>query len=430
MKCDNVSPWIKEMNDHRPIETLTGDANADVVIIGGGIAGMSTAFYLLNGTARSVILVEKDRIGHGSSARNGGQGVAAIERSFADMLRSMDGPMIGSLLNEMESGYRRLRELCLELGYSAGPIETVVWTGLSSMKEVNNALEEMSLRRRYGAPERQITLAKEILNEVDIPSELQAMIVSQSQSSLQQPLQTKESYIAAYPTPVSLINSGRLCQAIDLYLARRYGGRYKLHEGSSVTSIDLDTKLKVHAGEASIICNDVVLCTNGYALPELVAKRTPLVKKSLRRFVASMLAYERKDKQSPGAFIYFHEEGDPHEEPYFYTTRRPYSVTGKDILVVGGPQTTISGEIDHREEYPKGVFDRIDGFMSRSFPEELGEGPSMCWNGLMGYTEDGLRLVGPDPEVPGLWYNLGCNGVGLLSSVVGGKKLTDLIKGN
>jgi glycine/D-amino acid oxidase-like deaminating enzyme len=146
--------------------------------------------------------------------------------------------------------------------------------------------------------------------------------------------------------------------------------------------------------------------------------------------VASMLAYERKDRRSPGAFIYFHEEGDPQEEPYFYTTRRPYSVTGNDILVVGGPQTMISGEIDHREEYPEDVYDRIDGFMSRSFPEELGEGPSMCWNGLMGYTEDGLRLVGPDPEVPGLWYNLGCNGVGLLSSVVGGKKLTDLIKGH
>jgi glycine/D-amino acid oxidase-like deaminating enzyme len=389
---------------------------------------MSTAFYLLKETELSVILLERDRIGQGSSARNGGQGVAAIERSFADMLGTMDGSTIASMLNDMESGYMRLRDICLEVGYSAGPIETVVWSGLSSMREVDNALEEMSLRMRYGAPVREITLANEILSEVEIPSEMNERTVSQSHSSLQELLQTKESYIAAYPTPVSLINSGRLCLAIDSYLAMRYEGRYKLYEGSPVTRIDLDASPRVWVGEASIVCKQVVLCTNGYPLPELIAKRTPMVKKSLRRFVASMLGYERQDRQMPGAFIYFHEEGDPLEEPYFYITRRPYSVTGDDLLVVGGPQTTISGEIDHQEEYPEGVYDRIDGFMSRSNPEEL-DGASMCWNGLMGYTEDGLRLVGPDPDVPGLWYNLGCNGVGLLPSVVGGKKLAGLLNG-
>jgi len=37
---------------------------------------------------------------------------------------------------------------------------------------------------------------------------------------------------------------------------------------------------------------------------------------------------------------------------------------------------------------------------------------------------DGLRLVGPDPEMEGLWYNLGCNGVGLLPSLVSGRKMS------
>jgi glycine/D-amino acid oxidase-like deaminating enzyme len=417
------------MGQLRDIENLSADDAAETVVIGGGIAGMSTAFYLLKETELGVILVERDRVGMGTSARNGGQGVAAIERSFADMLRTMDGATISSMLNEIESGYQRLREICLEVGYSDGPIETVVWSGLSSMREVDIALEEMSLRMRYGAPVREITLASEILSEVEMPNEMKERITSQSHSALQRLLQTKESYIAAYPTPVSLINSGRLCQAIDSYLARNYRGRYKLYEGSPVTRIDLDARPKVYVGGTSIDCKQVVLCTNGYPLPELVAKRAPWVKKSLRRYVASMLGYEREDSQSPGAFIYFHEEGDPLEEPYFYITRRPYSVTGDDLLVVGGPQVSILDEIDHQEEYPSGVYDRIDGFMSRSYPEEL-DLPSMCWNGLMGYTEDGLRLVGPDPDVPGLWYNLGCNGVGLLPSLVGAKKLAGLINGH
>jgi len=41
---------------------------------------------------------------------------------------------------------------------------------------------------------------------------------------------------------------------------------------------------------------------------------------------------------------------------------------------------------------------------------------------------DGLRLVGPDHDVEGLWYNLGCNGVGLLPSLVSGKKVAKQLR--
>ena len=52
----------------------------------------------------------------------------------------------------------------------------------------------------------------------------------------------------------------------------------------------------------------------------------------------------------------------------------------------------------------------------------------MRWNGLMGYTADGTRMIGPDPKIPGLWYNMGCNGVGFLYSIVGGKKVAEHVK--
>ncbi|GAA2300204.1 hypothetical protein GCM10010234_48720 [Streptomyces hawaiiensis] len=43
---------------------------ADVVVIGGGLTGLSTAYHTARKGAR-VVLVEKDKVGSGASGRNG-----------------------------------------------------------------------------------------------------------------------------------------------------------------------------------------------------------------------------------------------------------------------------------------------------------------------------------------------------------------------
>ena len=44
--------------------------SADVVVIGGGLTGLSTAYHAARKGA-SVVLVEKDKVGSGASGRNG-----------------------------------------------------------------------------------------------------------------------------------------------------------------------------------------------------------------------------------------------------------------------------------------------------------------------------------------------------------------------
>jgi glycine/D-amino acid oxidase-like deaminating enzyme len=51
------------------------------------------------------------------------------------------------------------------------------------------------------------------------------------------------------------------------------------------------------------------------------------------------------------------------------------------------------------------------------------------WHGLMGYTQNGVRLIGPEPANKTLLYNLGCNGVGILPSIYGGKKISQILNG-
>ncbi|MGQ9724985.1 MAG: NAD(P)/FAD-dependent oxidoreductase, partial [Tepidimonas sp.] len=53
---------------------LAGHRRADVVVVGGGFAGLSAALELAE-RGRRVVLLEADRVGAGSSGRNGGQAI-------------------------------------------------------------------------------------------------------------------------------------------------------------------------------------------------------------------------------------------------------------------------------------------------------------------------------------------------------------------
>ena len=64
-----ISPYVSPPADMQP--SLQGDIHADVVIIGGGYTGLSTALALHERGVASVIL-ERDFCGYGASGRNAG----------------------------------------------------------------------------------------------------------------------------------------------------------------------------------------------------------------------------------------------------------------------------------------------------------------------------------------------------------------------
>jgi len=48
----NSPPWLHQLKVKRKKNHLTTDTEADIVIVGGGITGISTAYYLLKATKR------------------------------------------------------------------------------------------------------------------------------------------------------------------------------------------------------------------------------------------------------------------------------------------------------------------------------------------------------------------------------------------
>ena len=47
----------------------------------------------------------------------------------------------------------------------------------------------------------------------------------------------------------------------------------------------------------------------------------------------------------------------------------------------------------------------------------------------MGYTPNRIRLIGSEPKNHALLYNLGCNGIGIIPSVYGGRRISRIIAG-
>lgn len=67
---------------------LVGDRRADVCIIGGGLAGVSTALHCAE-RGLEVVLLEAEGLGHGASGRNGGQIVQGFSADMAVIERAV-----------------------------------------------------------------------------------------------------------------------------------------------------------------------------------------------------------------------------------------------------------------------------------------------------------------------------------------------------
>jgi glycine/D-amino acid oxidase-like deaminating enzyme len=72
------SLWTATANPAPPTPPLTGDAKADVAVIGGGFTGLSTALHLA-GKGIAVTLLEAESPGWGASGRNGGQVIPGLK---------------------------------------------------------------------------------------------------------------------------------------------------------------------------------------------------------------------------------------------------------------------------------------------------------------------------------------------------------------
>ena len=142
--------WLDRRPAPRAWPRLEGAADAELCIVGGGFTGLWAAIHAkTRSPARSVVLVEADRIGSGASGRNGGFVSASITHGIGNGLaRFPDEVAVLERLGlanfeAMRSDIERLRIDCdLETG---GDIDVAV-----EPHQVVALAEEAELLARYG----------------------------------------------------------------------------------------------------------------------------------------------------------------------------------------------------------------------------------------------------------------------------------------
>lgn len=86
MKHSGSGYWVLEAGPQPHLPVAEGTLRADVVVVGGGYAGMWTAWHLRRANPElKVVVLEAERFGHGPSGRNGGF-VDAMWVSFASLV--------------------------------------------------------------------------------------------------------------------------------------------------------------------------------------------------------------------------------------------------------------------------------------------------------------------------------------------------------
>ncbi len=226
-----------------------------------------------------------------------------------------------------------------------------------------------------------------------------------------------------------------------LYLLQKYPERFSLYEHTPVHKIILHHDYAVLDADTHTVTTDkVVLCTNGFKGIHILNKNGLDIDAKYHHLLNGKIGYmsgylEKMNKQ-PIAISYFTDPIPSIDNSYYYLTRRPYEYergVEHNLISVGGPDVNLenTSPYSHEDDYPDEVGEEIDEFVRKIYDTEPNKKIDyiFTWHGLMGYTKNMVRFIGPEPKNPTLLYNLGCNGVGILPSIYGGKKIARHIGG-
>lgn len=458
----NLSPWLHQLDRTREIQKVKSDLETDIVIVGAGVAGVFTSYFLLKQTSKRIVLIDADMAGHGASGHNAGQLTTYFERPLADIATEFGVNMACAGQAAVDSAWGLLEDLAEEVSIKTPIYRFTGYAGMTELKHVLTHLADNMIRYDGGISVEHMLIASDFEYIDEIPALYSHLYEITSRQNIRDLLETDSTeYIAALAAPKGATNSALICEELIGYMEENFKDRFSIYEYTELSQIDLNAdnvvshvKVKEADGDNAnaleniytLVSKNIVLCTNGFENFKISNNAGGDINTKfhheVRGVVNYMSAYLDKIEENPIAISYF-PTVDPGVEDkevstgdeYFYITRRPHLSGGIEMGLVsaGGPEKKLRD----REHYKRNdaceewAEESIDNFLKQNYKKHK-KGTikyDFCWHGLLGYTSSGIRMIGREPLNPNLMYNLGCNGVGIMPSLYGAKKIADVIEG-
>lgn len=441
-----LSPWIAQLARVRPAQTLSGDYHADIAIVGGGIAGVMTAYYVLTRTPYSVVLLESGLVGHGATGHNAGQIVSYFERPLGDIALRYGVEMATDAQSSIEGAWGLLEEIVLHAHIRTPIAHFMGYAGLADWDHILQHLEDNRVRVEGGIAPEGMYIAESFADKVEIPARYAGLYTVVPGRDVLELLETTETkYVAALCSRKGCTNSALLTEELVRWCQREFASRFSFFEHAHIEQVLLEhdqVRLDIRGGHTATV-ERVVLCTNGFSHFSIVSNHARGVDTRFHDMVEGtvgyMAGYTEALTKHPVAISYFDKQ-KPHgprrdaHDVYFYLTRRVHEMDGgmHNLICIGGPEHPLENKKDYDEhsDFPDVAHHDMNNFLKKTYkhtPRDVRF--QFLWHGLMGYTDTGIRCVGEEPCDPRLLYNLGCNGVGILPSIYGAYRISQIIGG-
>jgi gamma-glutamylputrescine oxidase len=370
-----ASPW-----QERP--PLEGEREADLVVVGGGCTGLSTALHAAR-AGLCVVVLEGGRVGWGASGRNGGQIIPGLRKGAAELVRLY--------------GVERARAL-LDLAFEARDLVV----GL--IEEYAIACDLELTGHLLGA------VKASDLEWMEEEARCLATTMNYPHVDLLSAAEAREEVATAYHGGLLDRRGGHmhpLNYALGLARAALSAGAV-IHEGSEVTGLITKGGVRVRTRGGAIHARHAVLA--GDALLHGLCPRVNQRIMPVANYIAATAPLP-----DPAALI-------PHDvavsDSRFVVNYYRLSADGR--LLFGGGER-------YSPRAPSDIAAFVRGHMDAVFPQLRGVAIDHAWGGLVSVTQTRLPHVGRQGEV---LFAHGYSGLGVVLSTLAGKLLVEELLGN
>ena len=375
-----LSSWPQAKN---PLETseLTHDLTADVCVVGAGLAGLTTAYFLAR-EGCSVVVLDKGPVGGGNTGRTTAQLSNALDDRYSELIRIHGEPKARLVAHSHTAAIDMIGAIAHEEGIACNfeRVSGYLFAPPGSSRKVLE--EELDAAHRVGLTNVQ-RVAKAPLAGFDTLPCLH--FPDQGQFD-----------------PLEYLNG--LAGAIQ---AR--GGQ--IYTGTAVEDIEdvQPARVRTRSG-VTVTAGAVVVATNS-PINDRVALHTKQ---------APYLSYVVAAEIPPGSVtkaLYWDTE-----DPYHYVRVQTLAGSDTELLLVGGEDHKTGQADDDKARYA-----RLEAWARERFPS-MGR-VTYRWSGQVYETLDGLAYIGRNPGSEAVYVVTGDSGMGMTHSTIAGMLVRDLIMG-